>query len=522
MVEYIDIQVPGYNDKDANIYTLRNSQLVMITEHSDKMLTPGKITFINASTGSGKTFIGADLALICANNNKDDKIVAHIISPNIGLSIQTRNAYNLYDGFIENFETIIIDDKLNKNHKKLFEMIDDIHENDKHCCLFWPKPSHNNNELTTTAELLKKTIEDYNYKPHVCILDEVHEMLTHLTGGLNPSLYNNSEWVKKHDKIRKLKPRNKINLFDIIRDKRVPIICKSATSNNAICSKLHSVGYKSEDILIINSKPFRCSAKKLTIQSMDTRDYDELRKIFDEYVFNDDNTFISVIASSRSDAYLFLRKMGVYERGIVYGEYTANCKDIDVLNRAKVVISCNLLGTGIDTALLCDNSDRKISLNIILRPFDDKQSNALANNKEHELNVDFPAKLVQSVSRQREGGLCIIDKYFGDISLFDIQMKIYNSIKNGYDTCFKIAGEALAKPIERYNQMHLVGLIQNIRIREKELPTVVKYISILEDNTERDIKEEYANSTLCNGKKIFDSAFWIKAISEMWDSFIDD
>ena len=528
MPHYIEIIPDNYNNSNADINIVRDDLQNKINNIDyNVIIAPGKATLINSGTGSGKTRIIFDLVHKFMNAIDDNKII-HIICSNDTLSQQFKKSYEIHYPDRNKLVKIIGID-LHK-FKKIEKTIDECIIKDITVVLVWPHLSHENGNLSELSNKFVTTISEKQEDgiEQLVIIDEIHEQLTRLSGGLNPSIYNNKHWVGQHKKVKE-QTHNKLNIFDKIRSKNIPVILLSATLNNILLTKMPSMGYKSNDITIINCMPIRSLSSKTQLQHIDITDYSVIEKEIDNTIQTTEDKVL-IVSKSSIEINKLIKIWNIKQKKIPYSIYTNEHKSIDELNDARIIFSIELMTTGFDSSTHFANT--KVGLVVILRKFSDKQSNGMSNNDEHECYIDISAKLCQTIGRLRERGKALIDNSFDHIkTLYNVQYNIFNAIKNGYDLSYKISGEPYQDvknpkekclvPISRYNQIHLNNLIVNIRDNDDDdLKVISNRITKLEGLTGRNIRNEYLNSIIADGTDDFDSAFWVENMIYLWNDYI--
>jgi hypothetical protein len=176
-------------------------------------------------------------------------------------------------------------------------------------------------------------------------------------------------------------------------------------------------------------------------------------------------------------------------------------------------MAIDMLSTGYDISSHVKGCE--FNLGIVFRKLSDKTSNPLSGNPFNNLYSEESAKMIQSISRLRKGGIFLVPKSFGDIScLYDIQRKVSMIIKEGYKEVDKIS-PLRNNPVETYFQTILLAILQNFRYESKERKAIEKTIDALEDIHNRNLKEESERSN-------FDKHFWLVAIRDYVESEMED
>jgi hypothetical protein len=113
-----------------------------------------------------------------------------------------------------------------------------------------------------------------NKKPYI-IIDEAHENLTTLTGGMNPKIDKCKTYNENNHMVLKNNSLKSLNIFDYFRELNIRVFICSATLHNVICSKLPSLGYQYKDIHIINIYPIQSLYSGIVIKSLETIDFSD-------------------------------------------------------------------------------------------------------------------------------------------------------------------------------------------------------------------------------------------------------
>ena len=355
------------------------------------------------------------------------------------------------------------------------------------------------------------------------LIDEMHVVLTSLTGGMNARVNHAREDMKHYDKILEQRSiRASLNLFDKFKLYGAHVVACSATLNNVICSKLATTGIAPREIQVWNLFPIRALYDRLRCEAVDVRDFAAIAPHLAAAEAGDGKILLifpaiddkgkgrASIEKFRTD---YERHMGRPMPATVEITGRTNLEEIDdQLRGAKYVMGVNLLGTGFDIGTHAKGTS--FSLGILFRQFSDKASQPLSANPRHRLHVQMSAALAQVLGRMRAGGLFLVPTEYDGVNLYDLQLSVSEAIHRGHTQHAEYyVAESLQ--VRRYHHAILVALVHNIRwpdLDGDERPTVDTIIADLRMITGRDFKAEL-------GAPVFCTRFWVDAIGSLWQDF---
>ena len=469
-----------------------------ILKHVDNIRPPEKIGLdvFNSGTGSGKTRV---MERFC-NNLPGCKI---IVEPNTILMKQAKEAF---ENSPSSESTFLIDIKDVGNSplaiRKQFGR-------DSNSVIFMSSVGHRNGDFNKITKKLFQIIRILKEELHITctvMFDEFDQQFTKIVGGAQIRVEMSNTNLNL---INKFLENTELNVCSHLKKLGVHVIGLSATLNNLICSKLPMLGYLRKQIRIFNVFPIESLYSKLTIESMDTSDYDNLVNYLEDAESEDDKKILLIFPDGKE-----LRKFKNwykqwFREEISCVEFTSetnkeqNSPEFrEKLIDARYIIGINMLCTGFD--LSSHVEDVEFNLGILFRKLSDKTTNPLSGNPLSNLYSEESSKLIQTISRLRKGGIFLVPKSFGNIStLYDIQYKVSMIIKNGRYEIDKI-GTFRKTQMERYFQTQLLAVLQNLRFEGQDRKAVENIVNFLQDKHGRNLKDEFE-------KDDFDVDFWLVA-----------
>jgi len=475
------------------------------------------LTLLNSGTGSGKSRMMREMSDDW-HAKYGDNAVTYLLAPSHMIGKQLLSGV-----FSEGYTIINVKDY--KITTALYNAILDQIEAGKKVLVYTANAGHANKKFKSETDRLITLMKDLmnDNKKQLVLIDEMHVVLTSLTGGMNARVNHAREDMEHYDKILEQRSiRTSLNLFDKFKDLGAHVVACSATLNHVICSKLATTGLDPSNIQIWNLFPIRALYDQLKCKAVDVRDFAVIKHHLETAEAGDGKILLifpaiddtgkgrASIEKFRAD---YERHMGRPMPATVEITGRTNLEEIDdQLRGAKYVMGVNLLGTGFDIGTHAKGTS--FSLGILFREFSDKASQPLSANPRHRLHVQMSAALAQVLGRMRAGGLFLVPIDYDGINLYDLQLSISEAIHRGHTQHAEYyVAESLQ--IHRYHHAILVALVHNIRWPEldgEERPTVDTIIADLRMITGRDFKAEL-------GAPVFCTRFWIDAIGILWENF---
>ena len=367
------------------------------------------------------------------------------------------------------------------------------------------------------------------------LFDEPDSNLTELAGGLNPCVDHHKEKMNLYGELKK--QIVSLNFFDKCRQYGVKVMGFSGTSNNMICSKLHSTGYLLSNISIVNFKPImslymnadgtdklKVIPMKLTFENVVPYllEAEELKR-------QDEKVKAILCFSSQEQIEEFKAEyQNHFGRPISHCEVTST-KNTNLklpaskkeLNDATYVIGIEKLTVGFDINTHIPGS--QFCLGILFRAMTDKSSVPLSKNGLHKLHNATPAKVAQLFNRLRKGGKFLVPENFKPKGIYNNHIQVFEEIRDGRNECLW-AGPPRLVQIERFHQGTLQAIIHNLRFDKDGLAVDDRRVvqGVLDDLRKldgRDLKKEYYDSATHTD---FDAEYWIDAIGVVYDCYLID
>jgi hypothetical protein len=448
----------------------------LIKNFIESLIIFGLLTIFNSGCSSGKSNILYIIAkklpepIICIltlNNTLNEQMI---------MSFEEKNDPDL---LLFDFSNIKHFDFIIPNNKKVVIFISNINRKDGEF-----------NKKAQEFIIFLKKCNKKNKKPFVMI-DEAHENLTILTGGMNPKIDKNNTYYDSNYKFLKDNLKKSLNIFDYFRKFDIRVFICSATLHNVICSKLPSLGYQYKDIHIINIYPIQSLYSGIVIKLLETIDLsneenirikkDEIIEIlrpifvsFEEH-YNKDNNEKCCITFSKNECLENFKK--IYK--MIFG------KDIDAfiltsrekykgdykekMKKCPYILAINKINIGFDLKTI---TGQRITYNIIFREYSERVSQPISGNPLNYNFICISQNMIQTVCRSREEGKVYIssstirnNNHSDVIDLFEIKVKIFDAIKNGRNDCYRIIGNNIATcQLGRLLQCIQINRQQNIRI----------------------------------------------------------
>jgi hypothetical protein len=331
-------------------------------------------------------------------------------------------------------------------------------------------------KLSKSANKFIQLLTTYKDSNNLIIIDEIDNILTSMTGGINAKVDHPDTNLKHYEKICKQNDES-LNIFDLIREYGAKTITFSGTNNNFVASKIPSTGYNIKDISILNYFPIESLYTELKIEDKNLKNIKSYKEYLEHaerkvgkilLVFPDEGGIENFKKQYRENFKKNFEKVSV----TISSENLKERKTFDwkhKLNNAKYVIGINLLNIGFDLNSIC--TGQQFILGIIFREFSDAVSQPLSKNDTHSLYLDMSAGLLQVIARLRKGGTVLVKKDCPKTPLYESLQQIFHIIKNGRGEADWV-GEVGTTQKERYHQCILLALIQNLKIETSDRKNV--------------------------------------------------
>ena len=332
-----------------------------------------------------------------------------------------------------------------------------------------------------------------------------------------------------------LKQPTSLNIFDICRRCGSKVFGFSGTFNNMIASKMHSIGYQLNEVSLLNFYPIKrlyqmlCKtadgklfwADRLSLVPMTSQSFDEIKPWLtrSEREDKEDKKNLIVFPTIKSIGEFKQEYEKAFGRSISAITITSE-EDHDTnseaflskLTSAKYILSIDMVSTGFDISTFINGVE--LYLGILFRNMDDKISQPLSKNKEHDLHMEAAARFLQLIARARMGGVFLVPSGLHTKSLYERMCEVSDIIHLGHNDCLW-AGSTRSTQGERIHQGILQAIIQNLK--ENNRPVVQGSLDKLLTLSGRNLEEEYRNSS---SPSEFDSDFWISAIEDLWGIYL--
>lgn len=450
-------------------------------------------TFINSGTGSGKSRIMRQIPHMLENT------ITYVLCPDDMLKGQLYKVFQEDTGIqlFNGDSPCIISDI--KDFSKTIPIV-----------VFFSNIGHKEGNFKKLSSRLIQLFEIFSdYKP-VVLIDELHKVLTSLTGGLNPTINHAETQLRVYMKLM-VQQKKSLNMFDVFRRVGAKVFGFSATLNHVINSKLHTIGYVSSKICCVNVYPISTLYAKLKCIGVDTSDFDKIYPYMQE-AEKIQKKKILIIFPSEESIYQWISNYR-WKTGKSPAHVKITSKSpiptTSQLKDAQYILGITMLSTGYDISTHI--ADQEFSLGILIREFSDKSSQPLSANPYHYLHMEESAQLLQALGRLRGGGIFLVPTVYDGINLYGLHMKIADRIRDGHMECMMF-GEPVSNQVDRYHQANLVGLWQNIR-EEKERPVVEEIL-----NDMKSIEGKTVMDVLLSGT--FNVEYWISVMRVLWDTYI--
>jgi hypothetical protein len=279
--------------------------------------------------------------------------------------------------------------------------------------------------------------------------------------------------------------------------------------NNLISSKLPSLGYRNDDITILNFAPIKQLYENTNIRSTDMN----IPSIL-PYLLNIEgrpNEKILISFPTRKDLEDFVVE---YEkiRPLSYVRITGDASGDNYkpnynqkLTTAKYILAINLATIGFDISTRAPGYE--ITMCILFRKMSDKGSQPLSKNPSHDLHHEASSSFLQICARMREGGLVLVPKtYSVGNTMYELMVDVFDVIRDGRNQ-FSYVGPPRKIQSERINQGILLGLIQNFRPENR--PVVAEALEDLLAFDGRDLEKECSEGPL-----VYE--YWITTVGSLW------
>jgi hypothetical protein len=443
-------------------------------------LTRYALTLLNAATGIGKTRMMRSMA-------EAHEGVPFLFSPSAMICQQTLKEFSTHT---------LLDVKKFPKWQPLFKEIMDTLKAGKKPLVHCAGIGHISGGFKTETDRLLSVMGNLrkNGIKQLGLIDEFHTELTSLAGGINFGIYDDTETKRgRYESLKAQEGELSLNLFDQFKKLGVHLVGCSATLNSAILSKLPSIGFRPEEIQILNLYPYKSLYDKLECKGVDTKDFSKIRPYL--LAAEAQKGKIMLIFARKEDIRKFQKEyrksIGRNMPGSV--EITGGCdieKALANVASAKYVIGIDLLSTGFDLATHAKGE--VFRLGILFRNFDEKGSQPLASNPTHELHVEWSARLAQVLGRLREGGIFLLPEGYIDTNLHDIHYAVSEAIDKGYrefeTTCQHPEETQLRRGLQEYQ----LALRQSLR-RGENTPKVQKILVALKTISGRDFLTDATN-----------------------------
>lgn len=460
-----------------------------------------QLNLVNAGMGSGKTRLMQNIRLAD---------ITYVLAPNDTLGNQLHTAFaagcgphtTLLDG---------IDERIRQN-------IEAAIKQKKNVVVFFKHLASSGRDFGPSAKKFLRLIRYFKSLKQLCMIDELDQQLTYLTGGLNPKLDHPKGIMKDHGRIISQSSYS-LNIFDELRANDVKCIGFSGTMNNLICSKPPSMGYSLEHISILNIAPMEYLYKNLEIIPINMSSFDSLLPYLYELEAMSTDKMGLLAFSTEKDIVEFLY---FYER--VTGRHFSHMKltsaaDADDLSTAagkeklrtvRYIIGINMVLTGFDLSTHIE--EREFALTVLYRTMSDKISQPLSKNPEHELHNKVAATMRQFAARARKGGKCLIPCAYYDIgTLYENLLEVFETIRDGrYQYAW--LGHPRTSQVERHAQGLILALKQNLK-KGSDRPVVEEILADLALFHGRNFRDE------CDTEVV--DPYWIDTIRLLWEVYYE-
>ena len=451
----------------------------------------------NAGMGSGKTRIMQHIRV---------SDVTYVLAPNKTLEGQLLTAFRSGSS-----SDIILLDGTTPRVKRTIQS--GINEH-KHVVVFF---SHiaSTHDFGPSAKIFIELISFFKGYRQFCLIDEVDQQLTQLTGGINAKVDHSRTLMETYERILSQSICS-LNIFDKLRANRVKCACFSGTMNNMISSKLASMGYADHEITVINVHPTEYLYKDLQIIPM-KMSYDNISPYLDELEEMPMNNMGIIAFATEKDISNFLNwykaKNGrdfshVKLSSATDSDDLSTPHGIKKLKASRYIIGINMIITGFD--LSTHINDRQFVFGAMFRNMSDKISQPLSKNPEHDLYNEVAATVRQFIARLRKGGKCCVPLgYYRMGTFFENLIEVFETIRDGRHE-FEWVGPPRTSQVERHAQCLILALKQNLK-KGKDRPVVLDTISDLALFDGRDFKSE------CDTEIV--DPYWIKTIELLWSVY---
>lgn len=368
--------------------------------------------------------------------------------------------------------------------------------------------SHSGGDLTATAKLLRDLLRMFHRNPTLVHIDELHELLTELTGGINGSIYHSTDKLATYRGVIEQSHGSKnLNIFDIFREANACVIGWSATLNNVVASKLGSMGYDYADILFVAVAPI---PELYSTKPFVKFNPDRPEEFIPLMLAIEERGPILCIFPDKKKLDWFCREYEKFTgKPIPATEITYRTKHSDLaaaLAGSKYVLGIDKICTGYDHATL---TGQNLAATFIFRKFSDRASQPIAGNEDHPLYNEYSALLIQAAGRGRDSKHTVYVTTDYLCSVLDLHQKL-----------FALAHDAVVEatrygPVQSAQNMRLahcvyVALAQNL---STDRPVVREDLAYLKELTDRDLAAELARPDC-------DHAFWHEAVCEMLECLV--
>lgn len=457
------------------------------------------VTFVNAGMGSGKTRLMQCIRLAD---------VTYILAPNETLGNQLQTAFA--EGC--SYDMVLLDGKHDRNRQNIEAAL----KAKKSVVVFFNHFASSGSDFGPSAKKFLRLIALFKEHKQLCMIDELDQQVTYLTGGLNPKLDHAKAIMKACGRIL-AQYSYSLNIFDALRANGVKCMCFSGTMNNFICSKLPSIGYSLEEISILNVAPMEYLYKNLEIIPIDMSCFDSLLPYLQELEAMPADKMGLLAFSTEKDIAEFLAfyqlKMG-HSFSHIKLTSAADADDLSTaaakekLRTARYIIGINMVLTGFD--LSTHIKGKQFALTVLYRTMSDKISQPLSKNPEHELHNEVAATMRQFIARARKGGKCLIPCAYYDIgTLYENLVQVFETIRDGQHE-YRWVGPPRTSQVERHAQGLILALKQNLK-RGTDRPVVEEIIADLAQFHGRNFRDE------CDTEVV--DPYWIDIIQLLWEVY---
>jgi hypothetical protein len=398
-----------------------------ILEYIKTLLTAGQLCIlVQASTGFGKTRIMFQQSLEC--------LVTFFVHHNYTSLVQTREEHKKYQSEHNRtadtpFDPDVID--LSDPKTEVSNVIETINNN-----ILNNRPTHihvshlctNNDRFTCNTQKFVDILHALSQSglSRYCqsLYDELDTQITPASGGATVRIGISDSKTNQKILYGTMHKPSSTNVFAVQKNSSIPMIGFSATNHVVTTSRLSVLTYDLPQIGLIPVYPIYEQYQDLNL----IQDHEGLTpspENFEKYAPNIENVvkrheLFLVTCPNEKSIKTFMKwftswfesLFGRKPKFLVYTSKIPNkhrqqklkhdCDEVDC------IVGIELLCVGFNPATY---TSRKVGLHIVFRPFSDKTTIAVSNNRDHDLYLEISATLIQTGGRQRVGGDLVITVY---------------------------------------------------------------------------------------------------------------